>query len=137
MTPAQTAAPRTATNPTSDASCAASDPCNAVTNASSAKSGSALTLVLLATAALAMKGLLAKFVYATGMTVDGLLLLRFLIAMPFFWLGVWMFGKHRPGDRSMRRTDLLWGPRFAISHRSRSLMCRCRVLCCSVFRRLS
>jgi drug/metabolite transporter (DMT)-like permease len=104
MTPAQTA-----TNPTSDAPCAASDPGNAVTNASSAKSGSALTLVLLATAALAMKGLLAKFVYATGMTVDGLLLLRFLIAMPFFWLGVWMFGKHRPGDRSMRRTDLLWG----------------------------
>jgi len=71
--------------------------------------GSALTIVLLATLALAMKGLLAKFVYATGMTVDGLLLLRFLIAMPFFWLGVLMFGKNRPGDRKMKPVDLVWG----------------------------
>ncbi|MDP2698614.1 DMT family transporter [Thalassospira sp.] len=72
-------------------------------------SGSALTLVLLATAALAMKGLLAKYVYATGMTVDGLLLLRFLIAMPFFWIGVYLFGKHRPGDRKMQKQDIGWG----------------------------
>jgi len=71
--------------------------------------GSALTIVLLATAALAMKGLLAKFVYATGMTVDGLLLLRFLIAMPLFWLGVVLFGKNRPGDRKMKPVDLAWG----------------------------
>lgn len=71
--------------------------------------GSAVTLVLLATAAFAMKGLLAKFVYATGMTVDGLLLLRFLIAMPFFWLGVYFFGKNRPGERTMKPTDLAWG----------------------------
>ena len=71
--------------------------------------GSALTIVLLATVALAMKGLLAKFVYATGMTVDGLLLLRFLIAMPFFWLGVALFGKNRPGERKMKPVDLAWG----------------------------
>lgn len=71
--------------------------------------GSALTLVLLSTAAFAMKGLLAKYVYATGMTVDGLLLLRFLIAMPFFWVGVYMFGKHRPGERKMVPVDILWG----------------------------
>ncbi len=71
--------------------------------------GSALTIVLLATVALAMKGLLAKFVYATGMTVDGLLLLRFLIAMPFFWLGVFMFGKNRPGERKMKPVDVAWG----------------------------
>ncbi|KJE35949.1 hypothetical protein UF64_07610 [Thalassospira sp. HJ] len=71
--------------------------------------GSALTIVLLATVALAMKGLLAKFVYATGMTVDGLLLLRFLIAMPFFWLGVVLFGKNRPGERKMKPVDLAWG----------------------------
>lgn len=71
--------------------------------------GSALTIVLLATVALAMKGLLAKFVYATGMTVDGLLLLRFLIAMPFFWLGVVLFGKNRPGERQMKPVDLAWG----------------------------
>jgi drug/metabolite transporter (DMT)-like permease len=70
---------------------------------------SALTIVLLATAALAMKGLLAKFVYATGMTVDGLLLLRFMIAMPLFWLGVFLFGKNRPGDRKMKPVDLAWG----------------------------
>ncbi|PKR54960.1 DMT family transporter [Thalassospira marina] len=73
---------------------------------------SALILVLLATCALAMKGLLAKFVYATGMTVDGLLLLRFLIAMPFFWFGVWMFGKNRPGERAMRPADMIWGGAF-------------------------
>ncbi|MBX2829837.1 MAG: DMT family transporter [Rhodospirillales bacterium] len=71
--------------------------------------GSALTIVLLATVAFAMKGLLAKFVYATGMTVDGLLLLRFLIAMPFFWLGVFWFGKHRPGERKMKPIDLVSG----------------------------
>ncbi|MDG4719848.1 MULTISPECIES: DMT family transporter [Thalassospira] len=74
--------------------------------------GSALTVVLLSTLAFAMKGLLAKFVYATGMTVDGLLLLRFLFAMPFFWLGVYLFGKKRPGDRKMKPTDLLWGALF-------------------------
>mgnify|MGYP003631540748 FL=1 len=68
--------------------------------------GSALTLVLLSTAAFAMKGLLAKFVYATGMTVDGLLLLRFMIAMPFFWVGVYFFGKNRPGERLMKPVDL-------------------------------
>ncbi|WP_258549131.1 DMT family transporter [Thalassospira profundimaris] len=73
---------------------------------------SALILVLLATCALAMKGLLAKFVYATGMTVDGLLLLRFSIAMPFFWFGVWMFGKNRPGERAMRPADMIWGGAF-------------------------
>lgn len=72
-------------------------------------SGSALTLVLLSTVAFAMKGLLAKYVYATGMTVDGLLLLRFLIAMPFFWIGVYLFGKHRPGERTMKPVDILWG----------------------------
>lgn len=71
--------------------------------------GSALTLVLLSTAAFAMKGLLAKFVYATGMTVDGLLLLRFMIAMPFFWVGVYFFGKNRPGERLMKPVDLAWG----------------------------
>ena len=71
--------------------------------------GSALTLVLLSTAAFAMKGLLAKFVYATGMTVDGLLLLRFMIAMPFFWIGVYFFGKNRPGERAMKPVDLAWG----------------------------
>ncbi|MEQ8391861.1 MAG: DMT family transporter [Thalassospira sp.] len=71
--------------------------------------GSALMIVLLATVAFAMKGLLAKFVYATGMTVDGLLLLRFLIAMPFFWAGVFWFGKHRPGERKMKPFDLAWG----------------------------
>lgn len=76
---------------------------------SATTAGSALTLVLLATVAFAMKGLFAKFVYATGMTVDGLLLLRFLIAMPFFWLGVALFGKKRPGERKMRLTDLVWG----------------------------
>jgi drug/metabolite transporter (DMT)-like permease len=73
---------------------------------------SALVLVLLATCALAMKGLLAKFVYATGMTVDGLLLLRFLIAMPFFWFGVWMFGKNRPGERAIRPADMIWGAAY-------------------------
>ncbi|WP_288350446.1 DMT family transporter [uncultured Thalassospira sp.] len=89
---------------------AQSSPVNTQKSANAEKPvGSALTIVLLATVALAMKGLLAKFVYATGMTVDGLLLLRFLIAMPFFWLGVMLFGKQRPGDRKMQSVDLAWG----------------------------
>jgi drug/metabolite transporter (DMT)-like permease len=94
------------TKPQSDASASKS---NSISELDAAPSGSALTIVLLATIALAMKGLLAKFVYATGMTVDGLLLLRFLIAMPFFWLGVFWFGKNRPGERKMKPVDLAWG----------------------------
>lgn len=86
-----------------------SEPVQQVTTSMVSPAGSALTIVLLATIALAMKGLLAKFVYATGMTVDGLLLLRFLIAMPFFWLGVMLFGKNRPGERKMKPVDMAWG----------------------------
>jgi len=53
----------------------------------------ALLLVFGATVALAFKGVVAKLAYGTGMTVDGVLFLRFAIAAPLFWLGVrWMTG---------------------------------------------
>jgi len=48
----------------------------------------AILFVFLATIALAFKGIFAKFAYMAGMNVDGLLLLRFGIAAPLFWVGV-------------------------------------------------
>jgi len=54
---------------------------------------SALFLVFGATIALAFKGIVAKMAYASGMTVDAVLLVRFALAVPLFWLGVrWMTG---------------------------------------------
>lgn len=50
----------------------------------------ALAMVVLATIGLAFKGVFARFAYAEGMTVAMLLVLRFAIATPFFWVGAWM-----------------------------------------------
>lgn len=41
-----------------------------------------------ATLALSFKGILAKFAYAAGANVDFLLVIRFLLAAPLFWIGV-------------------------------------------------
>ncbi len=46
----------------------------------------ALLMILVATAALSLKGIMAKFVYAAGTDVTVLLLLRFGLAVPLFWL---------------------------------------------------
>ncbi|MGB1027951.1 MAG: EamA family transporter [Rhodospirillaceae bacterium] len=47
-------------------------------------------MVLLATIALAFKGIVAKFAYAEGLTLSWILILRFGFALPFFWLGARM-----------------------------------------------
>src|SRR5690606_20148347 len=52
---------------------------------------SGITWVVLATCLLALKGILARLVYAEGVSVDTLLIWRFLLAVPFFWLGaIWL-----------------------------------------------
>lgn len=53
----------------------------------------AITFVFIATVALAFKGVFAKFAYMADMGVDAVLLLRFGIAAPLFWLGVLMFAR--------------------------------------------
>lgn len=53
----------------------------------------AILFVFLATVALAFKGVFAKFAYMAGMNVDALLLLRFGIAAPLFWVGVRLLAK--------------------------------------------
>lgn len=53
----------------------------------------AMLFVFLATVALAFKGIFAKFAYLVDMKVDVLLLLRFGIAAPLFWLGVYIFAR--------------------------------------------
>lgn len=55
---------------------------------------SAVMFVFIATIALAFKGIFAKFAYQAGMSVDALLLLRFGIAAPLFWVGVFMLSRH-------------------------------------------
>ena len=64
-----------------------------------ARLDSALLLVFTATVALAFKGVLARFAYAAGHGVDEVLLLRFAIAAPLFWLGVRWFAR---SDTPMR-----------------------------------
>jgi len=53
----------------------------------------AVFFVFMSTIALSFKGVFAKFAYMTGMSVDALLLLRFAIAAPLFWLGVYMLAR--------------------------------------------
>lgn len=60
----------------------------------------AIVFVSLATVALAFKGIFAKFAYMAGIGVDGLLLLRFGLAVPLFWLGVYFLAR--------RTTPLTW-----------------------------
>lgn len=63
-------------------------------------------LVLGATAALAFKGIVAKLAYAAGIDVAGILLLRFGLAVPLFWLVYRLF--LRPsGQRPLAWRDIL------------------------------
>lgn len=64
-----------------------------------ARSGFGLTLVVLATIALAFKGVVARFAYAEGLTVDMLLVLRFTLAMPLFLYFGWLF--REPGSTAL------------------------------------
>ncbi len=53
----------------------------------------AVFFVFMATIALAFKGVFAKFAYLADMSVDALLLLRFGIAAPLFWVGVYFLAR--------------------------------------------
>jgi len=53
----------------------------------------AVIFVMIATVALAFKGVFAKFSYMADMGVDALLLLRFGIAAPLFWVGVYFLAR--------------------------------------------
>lgn len=48
----------------------------------------AFLYILIATIALSFKGILVKFVFAADTSVDFLMLIRFAVAVPIFWLGV-------------------------------------------------
>jgi drug/metabolite transporter (DMT)-like permease len=61
--------------------------------------------VLVATVALSYKGIVAKLAYATGMGVDALMLLRFAVAVPLFWLGALLLVR----GGSLRLTARQWG----------------------------
>lgn len=54
-----------------------------------------LTMILMATVGLAMKSVLAKLAYATGLTVAGVLALRLVMAFPLYWGGSVILGKAR------------------------------------------
>lgn len=58
-----------------------------------------------ATVGLAFKGILARLAYRAGITVDMLLVLRFVMAVPLFWAAVFSFP--RAEGRSMSAAD--WG----------------------------
>ena len=64
-----------------------------------------LGLVIAATIGLAFKGILARLAYQAGMTVDMLLVLRFIMAVPLFWAAA--FALRRVEQRPMTGAD--WG----------------------------
>lgn len=64
---------------------------------------SGLALVALATFCLAFKGIFARLAYADGLSVDNLLLLRFLFAVPLFWLGARWLSRGKPRVPLTRR----------------------------------
>lgn len=53
----------------------------------------AFSFVGLSTLALSFKGIFATFAYQVGMDVNALLLLRFGLALPIFWLGVMVLAR--------------------------------------------
>lgn len=53
-------------------------------------------MVLVATVALSFKGIAAKFAYGAGMGVGMLLVLRFVLSVPLFWLGERLVNHGRP-----------------------------------------
>ncbi|SCA57164.1 conserved membrane hypothetical protein [Candidatus Terasakiella magnetica] len=74
---------------------------------------SAILFVFISTIALAFKGVFAKFAYMADMSVDALLLLRFGIAAPLFWVGVYfMARKSAPLTASQWKTCSFAGLMF-------------------------
>lgn len=63
------------------------DPRAGVDGGGKASAHQGLALIVTATVALSFKGILARFAYAEGVSVDMLLVLRFALAMPLFVLG--------------------------------------------------
>lgn len=53
-------------------------------------------MVLISTIALSFKGISAKYAYDAGMGVGMVLILRFVLAAPFFWVGERLLGAGRP-----------------------------------------
>ncbi|WP_336368617.1 DMT family transporter [Marinobacter sp. C2H3] len=64
---------------------------------------SGLTLVAVATLGMALKGIFARLVYQYGVSVDALLIWRFVLAVPLFWLGAVWLGRNREKLRLTRR----------------------------------
>lgn len=63
---------------------------------------SGLGLVLAATLGLSFKGIFAKFAYADGISVSALLLLRFALAVPLFWVGAFAMRERGAAPLSWR-----------------------------------
>lgn len=63
-------------------------------------------LVLSATTALAFKGIVAKLAYGAGVDVAGILLLRFGLAVPMFWL-IYQFFLKQPNQAPLHWRDVL------------------------------
>ena len=66
-----------------------------------------ILLVLLAASSFAFKGVLAKLIFHEHVTIIALLLLRFLIATPLFWLAPVVTSK-KLNLSKLRKKDLLW-----------------------------
>ncbi len=66
------------------------------------KADPALVFVFIATCALAFKGIIAKLAYMDGLNVNALLLVRFGLAAPLFWLGVRQMTGAWAGNMSLR-----------------------------------
>ena len=64
----------------------------------------AVLVVLIATVALSYKGIVAKLAYAAGLGVDALMLIRFTVAVPLFWLVAWLLARGGP----LRLTGRQW-----------------------------
>jgi drug/metabolite transporter (DMT)-like permease len=64
---------------------------------------SGLALVAIATFAMAFKGIFARLVYQYGVSVDALLIWRFLLAVPLFWVGALWINRDREKIRLSRR----------------------------------
>lgn len=64
---------------------------------------SGLVLVAVATVGMAMKGIFARLVYQHQVPVEALLIWRFSLAVPLFWLGGLWLGRNQPKLRLDRR----------------------------------
>jgi len=100
---------------------------------------SGLALVAIATFAMAFKGIFARLVYQYGVSVDALLIWRFLLAVPLFWVGALWINRDREKIRLSRRQWALCAvsglsPLGAISTPFTSSAPAFRGCCCTCFR---